>query len=411
MIKYLGNLTQDSLKNEVVIVTGAGRGIGYETARALLWLGANVIIAEINEKNGKTAVNNLENEYGAQRVLFVKTDVRNEKDIEKLEKETMRKFYKVDAIINNATLVSGIMGPVKDSPIESWDQSYYVNLRGPVLLAKKFLPGMIKRKHGTFICISSSGAAPYMGPYEVMKTAQVELANTLAPEVEDNGIHVFTIGPGIVRTPGFMEGGAQVAKYMDITPEELIEMNKAHELPVEAAGAGFAAALTLASKYHGQETSSIQILREIGVDLKEKGENEKVIQILESKIESRSIENYDLLNLYKKIQKTFNEQSDGWKSRNLFERQWIYRDFKKSTQISVDQMKASLDSYGEELNNLNKRSDFIEIIKKLMEFYEHQQKLYKDFEKSQEKLQENLSIMDRWILECKSLINLLKDYT
>jgi NAD(P)-dependent dehydrogenase (short-subunit alcohol dehydrogenase family) len=54
-----GNLTQNSLKGEVAIVTGAGRGIGFEAARALVWLGANVVIAENDEKNGKNAEENL----------------------------------------------------------------------------------------------------------------------------------------------------------------------------------------------------------------------------------------------------------------------------------------------------------------------------------------------------------------
>ncbi len=408
-MRYLGNLKQDSLKNKVVIVTGAGRGIGYETARALLWLGAKVIIAEINEENGNDAVTTLEAEFGPNKVLFVKTDIRNEKEIAKLEKVAIKNFNKVDAIINNATLVAGIMGAVKDNPIESWDQSYYVNLRGPVLLTQKFLPEMIKRKYGVFIFVSSSGAAPYMGPYEVMKTAQVELANTLAPEVEEYGIVVFTIGPGIVRTPGFLEGGTQVAKYMNITPEELIEMNKAHELPIEAAGAGFAAALVLASKYHGQETSSIQVLREIGVNLTESDEEEKSKPKPEMKVKSEPIENQDIFSLYEEILKTFNKQSEGWKSRNLFERQWVYRDFKKNTQMSVDEIKAILRSFGDELFNPKIRLNIIDVVSKLMRYYEHQQQLYKDFEKNQEKLIENLSIMDTWILECKNLINLLKN--
>ena len=54
MIITKSNLTQDSFKGEVAIVTGAGRGIGYEAARALVWLGANVVIAEIDEKNGES---------------------------------------------------------------------------------------------------------------------------------------------------------------------------------------------------------------------------------------------------------------------------------------------------------------------------------------------------------------------
>ncbi len=56
-----------------------------------------------------------------------------------------------------------------------------------MLLAQKFLPDMVKRGYGVFACVSSSGDAPFMGAYEVFKTAQVELANTLAPELEDKG--------------------------------------------------------------------------------------------------------------------------------------------------------------------------------------------------------------------------------
>ncbi len=73
---------------------------------------------------------------------------------------------------------------------------------------------MLQRKYGVFVCVSSSGAAPFMGPYEVFKTAQGKLASTIAAEVEDKGVCAYTIGPGIVRTPRFEQGGAQVASLM-----------------------------------------------------------------------------------------------------------------------------------------------------------------------------------------------------
>ena len=57
-------LRKDSLKGEVAVVTGAGRGIGYEAARALLWLGANIAVAEVDEESGKAAARSLANEQG-----------------------------------------------------------------------------------------------------------------------------------------------------------------------------------------------------------------------------------------------------------------------------------------------------------------------------------------------------------
>src|SRR5215207_2385454 len=82
-IAQLG-LKRDSLRDETVIVTGAGGGIGFEAARALLWLGANVVIAEVNHQSGRKAECALEAEFGKERVLFVMTDVGDEASVKKL---------------------------------------------------------------------------------------------------------------------------------------------------------------------------------------------------------------------------------------------------------------------------------------------------------------------------------------
>ncbi len=406
MLISKGNLTPNSLKDEVAIVTGAGRGIGYETARALIWLGTNVIIAEVNEKNGKDAQEKLEQEFGKGKALFIKTDVGDAKDIEKLAKETIKKYGKVDIVLNNATVFP--MGAVKDTGVESWDFSYHVNLRGPVLLARAFLPDMLQRRHGVFVCVSSSGAAPFMGAYEVFKTAQVELANTIAAEVEDTGVYAFTIGPGIVKTPGFMEGGTQVASLMGKTLDELMEMNKNFEISSEAAGVGFAAAIALASKYHQQETSSIQVLREIGIVLGSRKETEEKTSAEQPSPQAppatgaANAKSAD--ELYEAVLKTYIEQSEGWKKRNLFERQWVSRDFKKTTGMSADEMLEALKMLGEKLKNNAPTSGSVETLKLLAGYYQHQQDQLKGFEKDPKKLQENLAIIDSWIRDAKTLI-------
>jgi NAD(P)-dependent dehydrogenase (short-subunit alcohol dehydrogenase family) len=74
IISHLG-LKRDDLHGETIIVTGGGGGIGYEAAHALLWLGANVIIAEINETIGKHAAEVLSEEFDPESVCFVRTDV------------------------------------------------------------------------------------------------------------------------------------------------------------------------------------------------------------------------------------------------------------------------------------------------------------------------------------------------
>ena len=393
MLITQGNLKPNALQGEVVVVTGAGRGIGYEAARALAWLGAKVVVAEVNENNGRIAADLINKDFGEDKALFVKTDVSSEEEVANLKKAVLKQWGKVDAVLNNATVFP--MGPVKDTPIDRWDFSYHVNLRGPVLLARAFLPDMLKRKHGVFVCVSSSGAAPYMGAYEVFKTAQVELANTIAAEVEATGVYAFTIGPGIVRTPGFTEGGAQAASYMGISVEQLMEMNKKFELTSEAAGVGFAGAVALASQYHGQETSSIQVLRAMGIDV---GMEE------ETKAQPPKADNKRLVELSRPVVETYVREAEGWKSRNIFQRQWVYRDFKKNTGMSVDDMLNAIQGLEVNVAVGAPTARFFEPLKKLADYYEHQKDLLKSFERSAEVLEKNTAIINGWISDINALL-------
>jgi NAD(P)-dependent dehydrogenase (short-subunit alcohol dehydrogenase family) len=390
-----GNLSSDSLKGEVAIVTGGGKGIGYEASRALLWLGARVIIAERDEGNGKRVTIVLQNEFGRDRVLFVKTDVGNEDDVAGLTRVAEERFGKVDVVLNNAAVEP--ISAVKDAGVDLWDAGYHVNLRGPALLARTFLAGMIRRKHGVFVCVSSSGAAPYMGPYEVFKTAQVELANTIAAEVEGTGVFAFTIGPGIVRTPGLLEGGSKVAALMGISLDNLIEMNKSALLTPEEAGVGFAASIALASKYHGTETSSIQVLRDIGI-----------APASEDHPQSRVTDSGRSTTLFEQVLKTYDEQSKGWKERNIFQKQWVFRDFKKQTGMSLDQMQSALTEIGDSLKRPGASTVSTTPLVKLGSYYKHQQELLQGFEKDPKKLHDNLASIQTWIEQIQSLISSLE---
>jgi NAD(P)-dependent dehydrogenase (short-subunit alcohol dehydrogenase family) len=405
MLISKGNFGQDSLKGEVVVVTGAGRGIGFEAARALVWLGANVVIAEIDEKNGKAAEDSINKEFGVGKTVFVKTDIGKPEDIDHLAKVAQQKYGKIDVVLNNATVFP--MGAVKDAPVDSWDFSYRVNLRGPVLLAKKFLPKMFERKHGVFVCVSSSGAAPFMGAYEVFKTAQVELANTLSAEIENTGVYAFTIGPGISKTPGFLEGGGKVASLMGMSLDELFELNKNAQISPEAAGAGFALAIAQAEKYHGQETSSIQVLREANIPLSEHDaveEQKPTVQAAATQPAAKPQTGRSKNELYQSVLKTFMDQSEGWKKRNLFERQWVSRDFKKTTGFSIDEMQVKLKALGDSLKTGASTAESIDTVNKISAYYLHQQEQLKGFEKNPQKLEENLKIMDGWIEDATALV-------
>ena len=393
VISQLG-LAPDTLRGETVIVTGAGGGIGYEAARALLWLGANVVIAEIDQQNGRKAEVALEAEFGKDRVLFVRTDVGDEASVKNLYHLSVMAFGKVDVVINNATIA--VLGLVKDLPIEDWDRSYRVNLRGPVLMAKTFLPDMLQRGHGVFVCVSSKGTA-FLGGYETFKAAQLHLGDTLDAELEGTGVIAYTIGPGLVPTETASKAIAQLAPQMDMSVEQFFEMNKNAVLSVEEAGAGFAASVVFAEKFRGQEISSIQALK--AADINFGGE----------KVESESVEIHagkrsQALASCEAVRVTLQEQSDGWKQRSLFERQWVIRDFRKTAGMPVEEWLETLRQLEE---NLQRGVGSDPPLGKLAEYYNHLAELAKGYERDPAKLEENLKHVYRWRDEVNELATLI----
>ena len=391
------HLSTNTLRGEVVIVTGAGGGIGYETSRALLWLGANVVIAEINTEMGQRAADHLGEEFDSSRVLFVQTDVGEEASVAHLAKIVNEKYGKVDVILNNATIAS--LGLVKDLPIETWDASYRVNLRGPVLLARTFLPGMLKHNHGTIICVSSSGSA-FMGSYETFKAAQVHLANTLDAELEGTDLIAFTIGPGLVPTETANQAVKKLAPLMGMTAEEFFAMNKGIVLSIEEAGAGFAAAVALAAQFRGQETSSIQALKAAGW---EAGDAEIAIgSTLDAK---RLAQAYALC---QRVWTTLTEQSKGWRERSLFERQWVIRDFKKAAGMPAEEWLDALAHLEDSLRPASTATQIPDLpLEQLAGYYNHLAELAKGYEKNPAKLEENLRQVYGWKDEVKQLMKAL----
>jgi NAD(P)-dependent dehydrogenase (short-subunit alcohol dehydrogenase family) len=386
----------DTLRGEVVIVTGAGGGVGYEAVRALLWLGANVVIAEINAQAGRRAAKQLDEEFDGNRVLFVPTDVGDEASVTHLAEAAVERFGKVDGVLNNATIAP--LGLIKDLPIEAWDASYRVNLRGPVLLARAFLPGMLERNHGTFICVSSSGTA-FLGGYETFKAAQVHLANTLDAELEGTDVIAFTIGPGLIPTETASQAVNQLAPQMGMTVEQFFAMNKSIVLSVEEAGAGFAAAVALAAQFRGQEISSIQALKTAGWD---SGEAEAVSV---STLDARRRE--QALQLCRRVERTLAEQSDGWRKRSLFERQWVIRDFKKTAGMPVEEWLTALSNLETNLQPSSAQQIPDLPLGRLAGYYNHLAELAKGFEKNAAKLEDNLRYVYGWKDEVEQLVKAL----
>ncbi|HZW05146.1 MAG TPA: SDR family oxidoreductase [Anaerolineaceae bacterium] len=393
-----GTLLRDQLAGRVAIVSGAGRGIGFEAARALAWLGAQVVIAEMDRKTGLSAAARINTEFGRDCAVFIPTDIGSERSVADLARQIDRRLGRVDIILNNACLVR--IGAVDQTKTGDWDASYRVNLLGPVMLAQQFIPGMRARRSGVFVCVTSKGVA-YMGPYEVMKAAQLHLADTLAAELEGSGVLVFAIGPGLVRTPGAEQFIPQIAPLYGKSVDEFYEMNRAHILPVEAAGAGFAAAIALADRFCGQEIGSIQALIAAGIDVK--GIQADVIE------KDWTEEAYsEALDLARRLTTTLAEQAEGWQKRPLFERQWVIRDFRKHAGMPVEEWLHLLErlSAGLEARDPAAVAGVHAPIDVLAGYFKHLQDQYAGYEKDPQKLKETLPILEGWEQDARKLMKL-----
>lgn len=248
---------------------------------------------------------------------------------------------------------------------------------------------MIERNYGVLVSVSSSGAAPFMGSYEIFKMSQRELANTLVGELEGTGVVAFTIGPGLVKTPGALMAIEEIAPLYKKTVEQFLKMSEDQTISVEAAGAGFAAAIALSAQFSGLEIGSIQALHAAGIDLSEN--QNKDIDISDENIN-------EILSICKKVHTILEEQHDGWKKRPLFERMWVLRDFTKHAGMSVDQWhevlnKLEQDCLQKDVKDVaNTRAPF----DKLVNYISHLQDLSKGYIKNQDEQKKSLAYLKDW---------------
>jgi NAD(P)-dependent dehydrogenase (short-subunit alcohol dehydrogenase family) len=400
MLIQSGKLNKGMLTGQVAVVTGAGGGIGYETARALLWLGAAVIIAEINVKSGKAAAVQLSTEFPDEKAVFIHTDIGSERSIAGMARQALRQFNKVDILIHNATITP--LGAVKDVPVKKWDKSYQVNLRGPILLTQAFLPGMLQRDYGVLMSVSSYGPA-YMGAYEIFKKAQTELANTLDGELQGTGIIAFTIGPGYVPTATAREGIENVARMYGKDPAEFYEMVKPQTLTAEAAGAGFAAAAALAKQFRGQEIASIVALNAAGIEV----EQDKTVTAMRNYSEG---ELEQISENAKVVYNTLDEHIRSWKDFNMFQHQWLVRTFQKDAGMNSEQWLQSITRLEEKAceQDSNAVAALNLPLEKLVKYYAGLYDRGKSFIKDPVEREKQLRIVKNWQDEVERLISSLK---
>ncbi|MBE7039927.1 MAG: SDR family oxidoreductase [Ruminococcaceae bacterium] len=180
---------------KTVLITGASRGIGAQTARIFAENGYRVII---NYNKSKDAAEVLAKELGASIIC---ADVSQKSDVELMFSQIQNEFGGVDILVNNAGIAQAKM--FTDITEEEWDDMFSVNVKGIFNCTKAALPYMIHKKSGKIINISSiwgiTGASCEVH-YSASKAAVIGLTKALAKELGPSGITVNCVAPGVIET-------------------------------------------------------------------------------------------------------------------------------------------------------------------------------------------------------------------
>ncbi len=188
------------LSGQVALVTGGGRGIGRAVAIALAEAGAAVAVAARTETQVDETVRMIR-ESGGTAGAFP-ADVSDPEAVERLVRDVTSRLGPVDLLVNNAGL-PGPPGRDWEHDPDRWWYVIQVNVRGPYLLSRAVLPGMIERGRGRIVNVLGSSsylASPYSSAYTTSKAALYSMTRSLAAATREYGISVFNYGPGLVRT-------------------------------------------------------------------------------------------------------------------------------------------------------------------------------------------------------------------
>jgi 2-deoxy-D-gluconate 3-dehydrogenase len=199
-----------NLKNKTAIVTGGAMGIGFGIAYRLAEAGANVVIADINEKAAEEAAKSLEKK--GWKASSVKTDVSNEESVTETTAFAVKSYGRVDILVNNAGIYPTV--PIMNLKPSDFDKIIAINLKSIFLFTKAVAAQMIKQSSGGKIINITSIDALHpssvgLATYDASKHGAWGFTKNSALELAPHNIQVNAIAPGGISTPGTGAGTGQ----------------------------------------------------------------------------------------------------------------------------------------------------------------------------------------------------------
>lgn len=193
-------------QDKVVIVTGAGRGMGLACGCAFAEEGASVALLDISTDATQATVDRLHNE--GKKALGCACDVADPDEVQHCLNTVVETFGTVDVLVNNAGVLR-VTTPAEDIEVAEWDQLMDVNVKGVFLFSKAVLPIMRGKKGGKIVNLASSAgrSTSELGGahYTASKAAVLGLTRHMAREYGPHGININAICPGLVETPMIRE--------------------------------------------------------------------------------------------------------------------------------------------------------------------------------------------------------------
>jgi NAD(P)-dependent dehydrogenase (short-subunit alcohol dehydrogenase family) len=187
------------LKDKVVVITGASRGIGEAIARSCLEQGASVVLASRKQADLDRVVATLP----VDRAIAVACHTGKAEEVDALIAKAVDRFGRVDGVVNNAA-TNPYFGPLIDIPDAAMEKTLEVNVRGYLYVARAFVKHAQRRGGGGSIVniasVAGLRAAPMQGFYGATKAAVISMTQTLAFELGGQNIRVNAIAPGLVET-------------------------------------------------------------------------------------------------------------------------------------------------------------------------------------------------------------------
>lgn len=197
------------LKNKVILITGARRGMGKADALAMAERGAKVAVTDIDQRECQAVVDEIIKKGGEAAAW--KMDVINKLEIDQVFDQVVKKWGRLDVLVNNA----GIFKPkmALDMTEADWDKTLDINLKGQFFCAQKAAKEMAKNKWGRIINIASIASGQVgigvmaSAHYTASKGGIIGMSETMAIEWAPLGINVNVIAPGAIDTPMIQEAG------------------------------------------------------------------------------------------------------------------------------------------------------------------------------------------------------------